>query len=949
MDQAGLFMDEQRRRDVRRSGLNGVSDVELGAGPRTLTLRLFKIPTAEIGPQNVRIEGSARIRDIAVTDVRYEPGAAEGPGCFIVSLDKRGDFSTYTLRLVQAEEGGPTEQPLPGFDPICSSIEFRFRDVEAGLDCCPQPTRNAPDRVEPDINYLAKDYASFRQLAMDRLSLVMPDWRETHLPDLGVAMVEVLAYAGDHLSYQQDAVATEAYLATARQRISVRRHARLVDYRIHEGCNARTWIHIQTDADFTVKNAHEMRFVTDWGGALSADASMVGEDALANVSPNRYSNFEPVSSAALRVFAAHSQISFHAWGSTQFELPEGATSASLRDEWEPQPGDPAPGSALRHEAYAEPSAPPAQPTPTPAPARERRLRHLAAGDLLLLKEVLSAVTGQQADADGAHRHVVRLTRVVADMDPVYEQPIVHIEWADADALPFALKVSDIGSAPQCNALGPTTKPKTDISVACGNIVLADHGMRVHDMRVDREVLEGPVPIAGMVQHCVAAGRASDATVSAGRYRPKLKQAPLTFRCAVGRHTPAAQLLLQDPRTAVPQIHLSAIPGQADGSGPLFSAGDLDDARELALALNHALHNQSSDDRRAHDLIGRLEPATIGLLRHLEPSGPTMDAARHALNVGLRRLLQHWQAQPDLLESHAEDLHYTAEIDNDGYAHLRFGDGDCGKLPDAGTQFFATYRIGSGAAGNVGAGTLKHLVLRTGVMSGVTIKVCNPLPALGGTASESLRDIKLLAPTAMRATLERAITADDYAQLAGANPKIQRAAATLRWNGSRYLVRVAVDPLGTEVASPNLLKQVGDDLYRYRRIGHDVEVVPAKYVPLDISMTVHVHPHYHAKGVKGAVLKVFSTGVLADGMRAVFHPDNLSFGASVELSRLIDRAQRVAGVESVSITRLERLNLGPNDEIENGVLPIGPLEIPQLDNDANFPERGRFTLQMRGGR
>ena len=413
MDQANLFMDEQRRRDLRRSGLNGISDVELGAGPRTLTLRLFKSPTADIGPQNVRIAGGARIRDIAVTEVRYEPGAAEGPGCFIVSLDKRGDFSTYTLRLVQAEGGGPTEQPLPGFDPICSSIEFRFRDVDAGLDCRPQPTRDAPDRVEPDINYLAKDYASFRQLAMDRLSLVMPGWRETHLPDLGVAIVEVLAYAGDHLSYQQEAVATEAYLATARQRISVRRHARLVDYRIHEGCNARTWIHIQTYTDFTVKNAHEMRFVSDWGGARSTDASMVGEDALANVSPNRYTNFEPVSSAALRVFAAHSQISFHAWGSTQFELSKGATSASLRDDWEPQPGDPAPVSALRHEAYAEPSAPPAQPTPTPAPARERRLRHLAAGDLLLLKEVLSAVTGQQADADDARRHVVRLTQVVA--------------------------------------------------------------------------------------------------------------------------------------------------------------------------------------------------------------------------------------------------------------------------------------------------------------------------------------------------------------------------------------------------------------------------------------------------------------------------------------------------------------------------------------------------------
>ena len=72
----------------------------------------------------------------------------------------------------------------------------------------------------------------------------MPEWRERHVPDIGITLVELLAYVGDHLSYYQDAVATEAYLGTARQRISVRRHARLVDYQMHEGCNARAWVTI---------------------------------------------------------------------------------------------------------------------------------------------------------------------------------------------------------------------------------------------------------------------------------------------------------------------------------------------------------------------------------------------------------------------------------------------------------------------------------------------------------------------------------------------------------------------------------------------------------------------------------------------------------------------------------------------------------------------------------
>jgi hypothetical protein len=61
------------------------------------------------------------------------------------------------------------------------------------------------------------------------------------------------------------------------------------------------------------------------------------------------------------------------------------------------------------------------------------------------------------------------------------------------------------------------------------------------------------------------------------------------------------------------------------------------------------------------------------------------------------------------------------------------------------------------------------------------------------------------------------------------------------------------------------------------------------------------------------------------------------------------AQAVTGVESVMITKMERLFMGPNHEIEEGVLPLGPFEVAQLDNDPSFPERGKLTFILRGGR
>src|SRR3954449_6546016 len=128
---------------------------------------------------------------------------------------------------------------------------------------------------QPLIDYMAKDYESFRQLMLDRLSATLPGWQERHASDLGITLVETLAYVADYLSYYQDAVATEAYLGTARQRISVRRHAKLIDYQVHEGCNARAWIYIETDSDGAMDGAS---FISPTKNRVAWNKGVLGED-----------------------------------------------------------------------------------------------------------------------------------------------------------------------------------------------------------------------------------------------------------------------------------------------------------------------------------------------------------------------------------------------------------------------------------------------------------------------------------------------------------------------------------------------------------------------------------------------------------------------------------------------------------------------------------------------
>ncbi len=294
-----VCQDEQRRDDVRARGRAGIDYLEVSEDQRTLNVYfLGKAPekTGEeekIKQENVRIEGGRRIRGIEVVgDPEVHP-SDDSDDWMEVVVDKLGDFSTYTLRLVEAKDGRPTDEPMRDLDPRYAQLEFSFKaGCHTDLDCEPKEVCPPPEYDEPEINYLAKDYASFRQLILDRLALIMPDWRERHVPDLGVALVEVLAYVGDHLSYYQDAVATEAYLETARQRISVRRHARLVDYRLHEGCNARAWVCVKTESDESL-DPDDIYFVTGYEGSSESDRVLAHED-LQEIPSTRYEVFEPL-------------------------------------------------------------------------------------------------------------------------------------------------------------------------------------------------------------------------------------------------------------------------------------------------------------------------------------------------------------------------------------------------------------------------------------------------------------------------------------------------------------------------------------------------------------------------------------------------------------------------------------------------------------------------------
>lgn len=719
-------------------------------------------------------------------------------------------------------------------DPRLSTYDFTLHaEGPTDLDCGVAPFSAPAAAYSPPLDYLARDFSSLRRLMLDRLAVTIPDWRKRNTADIGVALVEILAYAGDQLSYYQDAVATEAYLTTSRRRISVRRHARILDYRLHEGNNARVWISVEFATDGCPE---EPDFGAD-GIMLPFGTAPLEVIPAGTVLMTQLKNqTRPILGAdeqeegvvqgavffqTMTPFTPIEELSrlpLHDWAGAVECLPTGTTSAVL---------------AVHGKAYAT---------------------LLGPGKIVIFEEIDDAVGGVQADS--SHRHAVCLTATKEIHNAIDDKLYLLIEWHPDDALPFSLPLRYASGAPA--------------AAVYGNVVLADHGRTITDQPLIPSVVPGQE-----------------------RYRPYLAQSGVTHRNSdtvdsLSKLSASAQLL-QDPRKAVPVVTVA-----------------------------EALDGTSSDGRT-------------------------------------------WHPRQDLLSSGAFDRHFAVEVEADGRAYLRFGDSMYGRAPSRSSEWSATYRIGNGGAGNIGADAIAHMIITPYPECDpeefddvCPIRVRNPLPAAGGNEPERTEQARLYAPYEFRVG-ERAVTSHDYAELIERHQAVQKALASIQWTGTWDTVFITVDPAGGRILDDELEGELRSFVEPFRMAGQDLEFQAPEFVPLDIAFTVHVARDYLQSEVRAELLQKLGPGRLASGSVGFFHPDNFSFGEPVYLSHLLARAMKVPGVAWIDIAadagvlhRFQRLGEPDRGELENGAIIIGPRQIIRLDNDPVAPYNGRLQLHMEGG-
>jgi hypothetical protein len=380
--------------------------------------------------QIFRIRGGTRVlAGPATGQVKVTAVAAAAPTRLSLRVEPVGDYSTYTLDLLW-------DASL--IDPFFSSIGFKFRPGCFTNDCAPAlPGR--PPLPGPAIDYLAKDYDSFRHTLMVAMADRVPGWQSTSEADHDQVLIDLFAAAADELSDYQDRVMNEAYLATARKRVTLARQARLVDYHLHEGNQASTWLAVNVVAGqvpFTL--ADQELVVWSGPGPLTAD-SVVFMSREHRLPAGERQRFDPLVN----------RLRLYTWGNAQPALRAGSTSADVVPD--------VPGATQAHTDAL------------------RDLVRNGGLEALLIAEQLNPLTGAVPGHNPRKRQLLRLltgtSAAETILDPLTSTWLVRLNWRDEDALR-----SDYSFTTFCSGT-----PVTDVSLFFGNLVMVHEGrpMTVH--------------------------------------------------------------------------------------------------------------------------------------------------------------------------------------------------------------------------------------------------------------------------------------------------------------------------------------------------------------------------------------------------------------------------------------------------------------------------------------
>jgi len=365
---------DRRSRLIASTTLNGIDFVEI-ANPNQTTLRVHFLNKVVLQDAitTATITGGETVPTVLVNPIQAGDWSndADGNPLLTLTVATPGDFSRYTLSLIN-----------PKLDTFFQQVSFSFKVLcPSDLDCAPPPPDcPPPSEALPAIDYLAKDFFSFRQALSDFSSLHHPGWVERSEADFGMMFMEVLCALADDLSYTQDRIAAEAILETATQRRSILDHARLVDYEPRPATTARVWLQLDVTG-FSVNSGLLVSAQSPEGAEIPFEIGTGLVDTKTGKFKQETFRVNPLWN--------HAQLQPYWWDDSQRCLQRGATEMWV----------------------------------------ENHNLELKEGDRLLIETKVSP-------ADPPVREIVQLISAAQENDTLFDRLVTHLIWRKADALQF---------------------------------------------------------------------------------------------------------------------------------------------------------------------------------------------------------------------------------------------------------------------------------------------------------------------------------------------------------------------------------------------------------------------------------------------------------------------------------------------------------------------------------
>ena len=316
---------------------------------------------------------------------------------------------------------------------------------------------------------------------------------------------------------------------------------------------------------------------------------------------------------------------------------------------------------------------------------------------------------------------------------------------------------------------------------------------------------------------------------------------------------------------------------------------------------------------SHGQTVREQGAQLGL------SAPTLTLSRGPLTwlrdpaalegrrppVSLRVAGRYWERIQDLRGRDAAGAVFAVELDAEGHASVRVGDGTQGASLPSGTDIELEYRIGLGQAGNRSSGAVSELGSTHPALSATF----NPLPTVGGAEPESIEQSRRKAGFGVHA-LDRAVSVSDLRSLAEAYDGILCARVKRDPLRRREHLRIVVCGENAVALSDTEREQLRLFLIARLPPATSVSVVNRRVVAVRAQTRIWVTRGADPLIAISEIRLRLGLDRRPDRPAGLLDPSTASLGRDIVLSDFYARLEGVEGVERAQVEVLFRVDAPP---------------------------------------